>query len=53
MQMHSINVESELLNLLTYEIKMEIDRELIAAVGTAAASNSNSGSSDYRELDGR
>lgn len=40
--MHGLNIEDEMMDILSYEITAEIDREIIAAVDTAAAANAAS-----------
>lgn len=40
--MHGLDIESEMLDILSYEIQAEIDREIVDAVKTAANSNSYS-----------
>ena len=40
--MHGLNIEEEMMDILAYEITAEIDREIIASLRTAAASNTNS-----------
>ena len=51
--MHGLNIEEEMLDVLSYEITAEIDRELIAVIRKVAASNANSQTVDYLTLDGR
>lgn len=40
--MHAISIEDEMIDILSYEISAEIDREIIAAIRTAADTNSYS-----------
>ena len=40
--MHGLNIEDEMMDILAYEITAEIDREIVASIRTAAASNTNS-----------
>lgn len=40
--MHGLNIEDEMMDILSYEIQAELDREIISAVHTKAALNSNS-----------
>ncbi len=40
--MHGLNIEDEMMDILAYEITAEIDREIMAAVRTAANNNSYS-----------
>ncbi len=51
--MHGLNIEEEMLDVLSYEITAEIDRELITLIRKVAGSNSESGNQDYTALDGR
>jgi hypothetical protein len=51
--MHGLNIEEEMLDVLSYEITQEIDRELIAAIRNAATLNANSETIVYTTLDGR
>jgi hypothetical protein len=52
--MHGLNIESEMMDLLSYEITAEIDRELIETIRTAAtASATTSAGWDYSTADGR
>ncbi len=51
--MHGLNIEEEMLDVLSYEITAEIDRELIGLIRKVAGSNANSGVLDYTTLDGR
>ena len=52
--MHGLDLEEEMLDMLAYEITAEIDREIVAAVNTAAVSGSwdyaNSSQSDGQWL---
>ena len=54
--MHGINIEREMMDALSYEITAEIDRELLAAIRTSAASNPNSATVSWNSsasFDGR
>ena len=58
--MHGLNIEEEMLDVLSYEITAEIDRELIGVIRTVSDSNPNShgpnapnASIEYTALDGR
>src|SRR5574343_178902 len=52
--MHGLDIEEEMMDALSYEITAEIDREIIAAVKTAATtSTATSGSWNYTTADGR
>ena len=48
--MHGLNLEEEMMDVLSYEITAEIDREIIAAMRSVASSGSKSYTSDF---DGR
>ena len=51
--MHGLDLEEEMMDVLSYEITAEIDRELINKIRTVAATNARSGSWDYNGADGR
>lgn len=52
--MHGLDIESEMMDILAYEITAEIDRELIAKIKQAASGNSASETVDYQtDFDGR
>lgn len=52
--MHGLNIEEEMLDVLSYEITAEIDRELIAVIRKVAANNPNTEVGvNYKTLDGR
>jgi len=48
--MHGLNLEEEMMDVLSYEVTAEIDREIIAAMRSIASSGSKSYTSDF---DGR
>jgi len=51
--MHGLDLEEEMMDVLSYEITAEIDRELINRIRAVAATNARSGSWDYTAADGR
>ena len=51
--MHGLDLEEEMMDVLSYEITAEIDRELINQIRTVAATNSYSDTWDYTTADGR
>lgn len=52
--MHGLNLEEEMMDVLSYEITAEIDRELISKIKTVANTNAASQTIDYTtDLDGR
>jgi len=51
--MHGLDLEEEMMDILSYEVTAEIDRELIGKIRTAAGNNARSGNWDYAEADGR
>lgn len=51
--MHGLNLEEEMLDMLSYEITAEIDRELINKIRAVAATNPASSTWDYSGADGR
>ena len=51
--MHGLDLEEEMMDILSYEVTAEIDRELIGKIRTAASNNARSGNWDYAEADGR
>jgi hypothetical protein len=51
--MHGLNLEDEMMDILSYEITQEIDRELIYEIRTAAKTSPSSGGWDYLVADGR
>jgi hypothetical protein len=40
--MHGLNIEDEMMDILSYEIQAELDREILALIRTKADSNSYS-----------
>lgn len=51
--MHGLDLEEEMMDILSYEITAEIDRELINQIRAVAATNSHSATWDYSSADGR
>lgn len=55
--MHGLDLESEMMDVLSYEITAEIDRELVGVIRTRAKSNTHSAIGtnglDWSSLDGR
>lgn len=51
--MHGLDLEEEMMDVLSYEITAEIDRELIGQIRTVAATNTHSDTWDYSSADGR
>lgn len=51
--MHGLDLEEEMMDILSYEITAEIDREIINQIRTVAATNTYSESWDYSSADGR
>lgn len=51
--MHGLDLEEEMMDVLSYEITAEIDRELIQQIRTVAATNNASETWDYSAADGR
>lgn len=51
--MHGLDLEEEMMDVLSYEITAEIDRELIEQIRTVAATNSHTETWDYDAADGR
>jgi len=51
--MHGLDLEEEMMDVLSYEITAEIDRELINRIRVVAASNTQSSSWSYTSADGR
>ncbi len=51
--MHGLNIEEEMLDVLSYEITAEIDRELIQVMRNVADNNNDSDTLVYTDLDGR
>lgn len=51
--MHGLDLEEEMMDVLSYEITAEIDREIINKIRVVAASNPRSTSWDYAAADGR
>ncbi|MFW6002390.1 MAG: hypothetical protein ACOCQD_03540 [archaeon] len=51
--MHGLDLEEEMMDVLSYEITAEIDRELIEQIRSVAATNSASDTWDYDAADGR
>lgn len=51
--MHGLDLEEEMMDVLSYEITAEIDRELIQEIRTVAATNAASETWDYSAADGR
>lgn len=51
--MHGLDLEEEMMDILSYEITAEIDREIINQMRAVAATNSQSASWDYDAADGR
>jgi len=51
--MHGLDLEEEMMDVLSYEITAEIDRELIEQIRTVAATNAHSDTWDYDAADGR
>jgi len=51
--MHGLNIEEEMLDVLSYEITAEIDRELIQVMRNVADNNTDSATLVYTDLDGR
>jgi hypothetical protein len=51
--MHGLDLEEEMMDILSYEITAEIDREIINNIRTVAATNTKSATWDYDTADGR
>lgn len=51
--MHGLDLEEEMMDILSYEITAEIDREIINQIRTVAATNTYSANWDYSTADGR
>jgi len=51
--MHGLDLEEEMMDVLSYEITAEIDRELINKIRAVAATNPQSSTWDYTVADGR
>jgi len=51
--MHGLDLEEEMMDVLSYEITAEIDRELINKIRAVSATNPRSISWDYTSADGR
>jgi len=51
--MHGLDLEEEMMDVLSYEITAEIDRELINKIRVVASTNPRSMSWDYTAADGR
>jgi len=51
--MHGLDLEEEMMDVLSYEITAEIDRELINKIRAVAATNPRSMTWDYTAADGR
>ena len=51
--MHGLDLEEEMMDILSYEITAEIDRELIEKIRTVAATNASSSTWNYATADGR
>jgi len=51
--MHGLDLEEEMMDILSYEITAEIDRELINKIRTVAATNTASATWNYATADGR
>ena len=52
--MHGLDLEGEMMDILSYEITQEIDRELIAAIHTSATASATTSSGwNYLTADGR
>lgn len=51
--MHGLDLEEEMMDILSYEVTAEIDRELISKIRNVAGDNDASDTWDYSEADGR
>ena len=51
--MHGLDLEEEMMDVLSYEITAEIDRELVNRIRSIAATNPQSATWDYTAADGR
>jgi len=51
--MHGLDLEEEMMDVLSYEITAEIDRELVNRIRSIAATNPQSSTWDYTAADGR